>query len=853
VLAAIKPGKNGGGFDHSAYTKEDMPLFRSRLFWQAFLSLLLGLLICLPVFYGLTVPQVNRLAYEVEEKAARTVLDNVVQMVSQSHRDLESWRQTALDAHKRQLKNVVLLVESWARQLEADVAAGRLSRAAARRELLGKLRHLRYGNNDYLWAVDYRYMMLSHASPDFQDRDFSTLRDVHGQLVMPPMVDEARAAGESYHSYWWRRLDTGQPAEKLSYSRDFPAWQLVIGTGVYIDDLAQEVARRRQAIIDDLRRHLHTVKVSGSGYVFVIDGGLNVIVHPDARVEGSSMASLIDPASGRPLGQEFIDAAGRPDKTLVYQWNRPDDAERFSYEKVAWVHRIPEYDWYLGASAYTDDLSRSGRILGDRILLAFALGLLVTVLIAFIFVRSVTAPILRLAEVARRNVGGDLSAVSDIERGDEIGALARAFNNMVARLKEQIGTLEQRVAERTRELAEWAGQLEQLVAARTAEARASEAKFRALVDQSLAGIYIIEGGHMRYANQEMAAIFGYASPQDMVGRVAMVDLIAPEDRARVAENVRRRVDGEVQQIHYGFTGLKRDGSRVELEVHGRSFEFEGRPAVIGILLDITDRKHAEKARDAALAAAEQLSRLKSEFIANMSHELRTPLHGVIGLAHVGRRAKDLAKAQETCGRVAESGQRLLELVTDVLDFSSLESGKLELEPTAFDLADMVEAASAACAGQAEAKGMDFRLALSPELPRHYRGDASRLAQILKVLLDNAAKFTDHGRIALSVGREGEDLIFAIADTGIGMTSEQIRQVFRPFEQVDGSMTRRHGGMGLGLALAQRLAVLMGGTLRVDSRIGEGSRFELRLPLADACDAAVPQGATAPGPGMPISA
>lgn len=816
--------------------------FRSRLFWQAFLSLALGLLLWLPVFYWLTVPYVDRLAYEVDAAASRAVLDGVAQTVRQSQRDLESWRQSALEAHRRELRNILLVVESWAGQLEAEVAAGRLERREARQQFLDKLRQFRYGNNDYLWAADYRSVLVSHPDPAMLNRDASGIRDVKGQLLVPAMVDEARRSGEGYLTYWWRRLDDGREARKLGYFRNLPGWQLVIGTGVYIDDIEAEVARRRSAMVDDLRRHLHAVKPAGSGDVFLIDGKLNAIVHPDPRIEGSNMAAVIDPGSGKPLGAEFVAAAARPDKTLLYQWKRPDDPEHPTDRKLAWIERIPESDWYVGASVFADDLGRGGDFLARRLALAFILGLVITALIALAFIRTVTQPILRLAAVARRHAAGDLSAVSDIERKDEIGVLAHAFNAMVARLRGQIEALEERVAQRTCELADWATRLEDLVAARTAEARAAEARFRGLVEQSLVGIMVVQDDGLRYVNPGLAQMHGYADPDEMLGFPPVL-LVSPADRERLQTIDRRLVEGEIDSTRFELSAVRRDGSTFACEAHACRVEYEGRPAVIVLALEVDERRRAEMAREAALAAAENLSRLKSEFMGNMSHELRTPLNAVIGLAHIGQRATELAKAQNACGHIMESGRHLLRLVTDVLDFSRIDTGKFRLEPVDFDLFPLIEDVAAGSIRLAHAKGIDFELAIDLDRRQRYRGDAIRLAQVLNILLDNAVKFTDQGRVVLSVSREGGNLLFSVADTGIGMAPAELGRLFRPFEPLDGAFVRRHDGMGLSLALAERLIALMGGSLRAESRIGAGSTFRVRIPPAEAGEAAVPPPAT----------
>lgn len=816
-----------------------MSAFRSRLFWKAFLSLLLALLVWLPVFFWLTVPLVNRLAYEIEENASRTMLDSAMEIVSQSHRDLEAWRLTALEAHRRELKNIVLVLESWTRQLEADVAAGKLSKADARQQILERLRQIRYGNNDYLWAADYRSVLVSHPDAEMQGRDASGLRDAKGSLVIPPMVQQARKAGEGYFSYWWSRLDTGRQAEKLSYFRDFPTWQLVIGTGVYIDDVEQETARRRAAMLEDLRKHLHGIKVANSGYVFVIDGKMNAIVHPDPQQEGKSMAGVIDPATGKPLGEEFIEAAKRPNKTVAYRWSKPDDPEHKIYDKVAWIDYFPEFDWYLGASAYAEDLGRSGNVLTGRILIAFVLGLFITALLALAFISSLTKPILHLAAIAQRHMAGDLSAVSGIRRNDEIGVLAEAFDNMVGRLKEQIETLEQRVEERTREIAEWAVQLEALVSVRTAEVRASEAKFRGLVDQSLAGIFVVQDGVFRYANAEFGRIFGYADPSEMISGRGLDGLAIPGDRDRLAAIRRSLSEGEMASSEFAFTGRRRDGQLVDVEVSAHVFDYEKRPAIIGVALDFTERKRAEAAREAALAAAEHLSRLKSEFMANMSHELKTPLNAVIGFAHIGQHAGDLSKAQDVCGHIADAGRQLLRLVENVLDFSSLETGALRLKPMAFNLFQLIQDVSAGSRKQARAKGLDFRLAADVDHSQCCWADAARLGQVIGILLENAVKFTEKGGITLSTAWKDDVLHFSIADTGIGMAQDEVDRLFRPFEQMDGSSTRHYGGMGLGMALAERLLALMDGSIKVESRPGEGTTVIVRLPVAGTTQAPEP--------------
>ncbi|MBL8487282.1 MAG: PAS domain S-box protein, partial [Rhodocyclaceae bacterium] len=262
-----------------------------------------------------------------------------------------------------------------------------------------------------------------------------------------------------------------------------------------------------------------------------------------------------------------------------------------------------------------------------------------------------------------------------------VHAIARFDRDGNGRAIRAIGVTQDITEQRQTRLAleEYRDHLEELVKARGAELAASEARFRALVEQSIVGIYIAQGGFFRYVNPRFAAIGGYDSAAEIVDRVPVPDFVVPGERDRVIERLMRVAAGGVEEDRVEFVGQRRDGSRVHMLVHGRAFAYEGNPAVIGIALDVSEQKHAEAAREAALAEALRLARVRSEFVANMSHEIRTPLNAVMGLAQVGARENLGRKTQHTFDRILESGQHLLGIVDDVLDFSKIEAGKLSLD------------------------------------------------------------------------------------------------------------------------------------------------------------------------------
>lgn len=272
--------------------------------------------------------------------------------------------------------------------------------------------------------------------------------------------------------------------------------------------------------------------------------------------------------------------------------------------------------------------------------------------------------------------------------------------------------------------------------------------------------------------------------------------------------------------------------RFSAPVTGKGGEHYGR---IWSFHDVTDLKRVAEAMREAKELAEQAAKTRSMFLANMSHEIRTPMNAVLGLTEIMLDDDATPEQRHSLELIRTSGESLLSIINDVLDFSKLEAGHVDVESIPFDLAHLVYTTASVLAVRAAEKGVE----LIPDLdgtPTWVRGDPGRLRQVLTNLVGNAVKFTERGEVVVRVepvtpAGSQPGVRFAVQDTGIGIPADRLTKIFQEFTQVDGSTSRRYGGTGLGLTIAQRLVGLMGGHIDVTSQLGRGSEFSFTLPLS----------------------
>jgi PAS domain S-box-containing protein len=341
--------------------------------------------------------------------------------------------------------------------------------------------------------------------------------------------------------------------------------------------------------------------------------------------------------------------------------------------------------------------------------------------------------------------------------------------------------------------------------------------------------------------------YEYALPFYGTRRPILIDLVLKADRE--AESKYDHIEKKGRAL-MGEAYMPNIWGRIVYLVGSATVLYDSRGDVFGAIesiRDITESKQAEDRLIEAKEAAEAAVRSKSEFLANMSHEIRTPLNAVVGLTGLLLEADLTAQERDYVETVRSSGNSLLSVINDILDFSKIEGDKMELESQPFNLQECIFVAVDLVKAEAEKKGLAIKYCLDEAIPAYFKGDVTRLRQVLVNLLSNAVKFTHTGTIEISVtakpiqttNSRQYELHFSIIDTGIGIPEEKADRLFQSFSQIDSTITRKYGGTGLGLAISRRLVELMGGEIWVVSQPGLGSTFHFTIIAEEAEEISIP--------------
>ena len=389
------------------------------------------------------------------------------------------------------------------------------------------------------------------------------------------------------------------------------------------------------------------------------------------------------------------------------------------------------------------------------------------------------------------------------------------------------------------ELQRYRDHLEELVQNRTAELEKthtalqhSDANYRAIFQNANDAIFVIGADtRIRDANPGATELTGKTCEE--IQKLTLSDLGAkdqPLTPQEITSILQKALTGEPQV----FEWLVKNNNPAWVEMSIKNVSMNGSNLLLGVARNISMRKESEQMLLKAKEEAEKANRLKNEFLSNMSHEIRTPMNAVLGMSKIALTTSLSTDQRSYLKMILESGENLLDLLNNVLDYSKIEAGQVEFAQQPFVLDQQIEASIRSSSNRAKAKGIEI-VNTPSQIPFTVIGDSQRFRQIIRTLLDNAIKFTDTGQIQITLDQEEnkEDILeihLTVSDTGIGITKDKQELIFDLFTQADASYTRSRDGAGLGLAVINKLVKLMNGNIWVESEVGQGSSFHVTIPF-----------------------
>ncbi|MGB0468440.1 MAG: cache domain-containing protein [Pontibacterium sp.] len=815
-------------------------MFRySPITFRLFLMLLLLIGGIFGSIYGLTVPLIKSNVFKLEMNANRQVLNIVYELASRMHFGTESYIEQALDAQEQGLKAVVDVTDSY---ITAAVVRGQqsgLDEQVIWQNIFSDLSELKFGNNNYIWVSDMNGTLLSH--PDKRPDHEIALDHKAGSVesAFPSLVNKAVKQGEGFYQHQGYRLNDTTPIDKYAYVRTLPQWGIVIGAGVYADELDKNTKSYKERLLVELGQALESVKIASNGYLYVFDSNGNMVFHPNANIHGKNFKTLLNPVTGNPIYQDLI-AVSDTGEELFYKWDSPTDPGNYAYEKLSLVRHLPGFDWYISSSVYLDDLKDSSVQLGQLLLAVFVLGLLLTTMAAFLFAEWLTSPIRQLSATAYKISRGNLSAKTGIKRADELGLLAESFDLMVDRLGDNIRTLNSRVELRTAELSASNTQLREAVSSLEMAKRnlsISEARQRLILDALPAQVaYIDNQCRYIFVNREYAQALK-AQKATLVGEL-LSEALAAETYHAIKDYIQQALAGE--KVLYEHQPEGQVTAKITRSILLPFYGEQGEQAegVLILSMDITAEKESEKrmAEASKMHAVGQMS-------GGMAHDFNNLLTIILGNLLELQSHTDLPQPLiKNLQPALRATRRGADLTKRLLAFARRQPlSPDDIKPSVL-IEDVIGLLSAPLP-----ENIQIETQTDSEVPVVHV-DAAQMEDALVNLALNAADFMDKGGVLeFQVARfscqeklgPGESVFdepvlpgdyarLCVKDTGTGFSEEALNKAFEPF-----FTTRTAGaGSGLGLSMVYGFVKQSRGYIRIANRTGGGAVVEMLLPAAE---------------------
>jgi len=411
---------------------------RLTIFGKIALIILLVQAIHAAVLFFHTIPHIRAQQYRSERIVGIEMVNKIEALIKQFAEQLKQYEQDAYDHRKNRIREIV---DGYAKSIQAQletVQADKKLYEIVKTQILAATRGFLYGKEDYLYIVNSNGDMLSHPDPRLHGTNQFDLMDANGFFFVRELAKRATEQNSGYLVYRWRRLGGDTPAEKIAYYHRIPELDWIIATGVYTDDIKDEVQSRRELFIDMLSFTVSKATIGKTGYMYVFNEDCVMLIHPSMPI-GTDFSDQPNPGASDSICRDLKDSIAKSDGELFYKWDHPSDRGNYVYDKVSWVRYNEDFKLYLASSAYMSELNESSENIKRTLLATVVIVFAVSSLVAFVFVRLwILLPIRTLSRAAREVQNGNLAVRSNLASRDELGQFSRVFDAMIDQVREMI-------------------------------------------------------------------------------------------------------------------------------------------------------------------------------------------------------------------------------------------------------------------------------------------------------------------------------------------------------------------------------------------------------------------------------
>ena len=708
-------------------------------------------------------------------------------------------------------------------------------------ELVNKVR---YADDNYFFVSDYNNKLLSH--PYLQGKDYSNMRDVHGSLVLPPMVKIAREKGEGFYSYWWKKnKEKDIHSKKLTFSKNFADWKMVISTGVYIDDISEGVEKRKKELMLQLREVIKTTKIGKTGYLYIFNGKGEMLIHPNENLDGNkNFSKALNPTTGKFLFDDLVNASKTKQKSFFYKWDKPSDKGNYIYDKVSWVEFIPELDLYIGSSVYRDEFKESGIDIRNFVIKLAVIIFIISLIYSSMFFRNLLTPITKLSNLALKVSKGDYSArCTYTYSNDEVGVLANEFNQM-------IDTIENR----TKELLE------------------QKNTFETLFNDTSDGLSLIKNDRFIDCNRAVLKMLKYKTKRDFFK--LKPHQISPEfqlDGQKSEEKAAKMIEECLRLGNHRFEWIltKSNGDNFWVEIVLTKIKINKKNVIHVVWRDIGDKKlleekivkrsdELEESNDELEQTILNLKQIQNKLIesekmaslgglvAGVAHEINTPVGiGLTGITHLLEITENIKKeyeldniSQEEFELYLKSSKELASIINinlkrtaDLIrSFKQIAVDQTNESKREFNLNIYIKETLLSIQHITNKTNLNINVCCPDDLIiNSYPGSFS---QVITNLIINSIRHAYEeeqiGIIYIEAVKDNEILKLIYKDDGKGISTRNLPKIFEPFFTTN----REHGGTGLGLNIIYNIITsTLDGSIICKSILNEGVIFEMSIPLS----------------------